>query len=157
MGRGMEHPGAPQQDERGRRKGDGDDLTQGAESGRLERYPAYKGPSLLVVVATSPFRGSTVAGSDGIARVLLHGPEDVAKLSDTEFEAHVAAVKQSAGNLSAQQQIIDADCERRKEDRQRQMVADRDYKLAEKMRLEKEIAEIEAALAVMDSPEPPDR
>ncbi len=131
----------------------GDNPLPGAQSGQLEQFPASKHSSLLTIVASSPMRGSSIGPSDGVTRVFLHEPEDLAKLSASELDAHAAAVAQAHAGLLRQRQLIDSDCERREEQRQCQLVADRARKLAEKEQLEKQIAEIDAALAVMDAPD----
>ncbi len=144
MSRGMEHPGAPQR---------GDDSPRGIRTGPLERHPASKEPSSLVAVVASPFRRSSFSTPEGDSRVNLYELQDMAGLSDEDLEAHAVTVARVVADLQEQEARLGEERERRKRDKARQLAAERESKMAEKARLERELAEIDAALAVMDRPQ----
>lgn len=151
MSRGMEHPGAPQVPERR-----ADEPPPGARAGALEQIPASKEKSWLVIVCSSPMRGSSIGPSGGITKLELHGQDDISRLSDAEFEEHATIVGRAQADLAAQYALIVRERERRSADRRRKLQEERARMIAEKERIERELAEldaeIDAAVAAVDPP-----
>ena len=147
-----------------------------ARSGPLERHPATRRPGLMLAVVTSPMRRAPIddvlnemaedlagqrnapssgkpqnAGPLGLQSVELYTAADLEQLSDADMLVHTITVGGCIGAMQEQQRLIDAEEERRKIHRRRLAAEAVARKRAELTDAERYLAEIDAALARIDS------